>query len=316
MNYHRMTRPTAWLPGYQESRLLDLRYQCSLSAKKCYILGRLHEWLPAMITSSCCQLLALLDNYRSALLVWWTGLLSALPTASDGLIKDLQSFIRGKGGHRTTSLLSKASSMDQQSGNDLRQRDGLRPEREDAHLDPVLAILRDRCCLECCLPKAANRQSTRHHRPFRSTSDVLVCLFINSDMTVIEDPGYLAKCLVMPLITLFHNAKSSRSANFHDQSTIMTASRDGYTIATSKPSASETATSMPYTSSKFHLIERRNEVSKHPRYVSGAEINQRITRSRGRKLRDEDVAIPSPPARNLTIKMFRPQDEALQPLDK
>jgi hypothetical protein len=55
--------------------------------------------------------------------------------------------------------------MDQQSGNDLRQRDGLRPEREDAHLDPVLAILRDRCCLECCLPKAADRQSTRHHRP-------------------------------------------------------------------------------------------------------------------------------------------------------
>ncbi|THZ77473.1 hypothetical protein D6C84_08486 [Aureobasidium pullulans] len=39
------------------------------------------------------------------------------------------------------------------------------------------------------------------------------------DMTVIEDPGYLAKCLVMPLITLFHNAKSSRSANFHDQFT-------------------------------------------------------------------------------------------------
>ena len=116
---------------------------------------------------------------------------------------------------------------------------------------------------------------------FRSTSDVLVCLFINSDMTVIEDPGYLAKCLVMPLITLFHNAKSSRSANFHDQSTIMTAWRDGYTIATSKPSASETATSMPYTSSKFHLIERRNEVSKHPRYVSGAEINQRITRFEG-----------------------------------
>ena len=33
------------MPGYQESRLLDLRYQCSLSAKKCYILGRLHEWL-------------------------------------------------------------------------------------------------------------------------------------------------------------------------------------------------------------------------------------------------------------------------------
>ncbi|TIA30245.1 hypothetical protein D6C78_09720 [Aureobasidium pullulans] len=110
-----------------------------------------------MITSSCCQLLALLHNYRSALLVWWTGLLSALPTASDGLIEDLQSFIRGKGGHRTTSLLSKASSMDQQNR--------LRPEREDAHLDPVLAILRDRCCLECCLPKAANCQSTRHRRP-------------------------------------------------------------------------------------------------------------------------------------------------------
>ncbi|THW01892.1 hypothetical protein D6D02_04873 [Aureobasidium pullulans] len=229
-----------------------------------------------MITSSCCQLLALLHNYRSALLVWWTGLLSALTTASDGLIEDLQSFIRGKGGHRTTSLLSKASSMDQQSGNDLRQRDGLRPEREDAHLDPVLAILRDRCCLECCLPKAANRQSTRHHRPrirkkrlhdlrplltsrdpFSTTSEVLVCLLINSDLCIIEDPEYLPKCLVRPLINLFHKTKSSR-----------------FTI--------------------FHLIGRRKEVSKHPRYVSGAEINQRITRSRGRKLRDEDVAIPSP----------------------
>ncbi|KEQ85703.1 hypothetical protein M438DRAFT_353875 [Aureobasidium pullulans EXF-150] len=208
----------------------------------------------------------LLHNYRFALLVWWPGLLSAHLTAADGLIKNLQCFIRGEGGNRTTSLPSKASYMDQQSGNDLRQRDGLRPEREDAHLDPVLAILRDRCCLECCLPKAANRQSTRHHRPINQRC---------------SDPGYLAKCLVMPLITLFHNAKSSRSANFHDQSTVMTAWRDGYTIATSKPSASETATSMPYTSSKFHLIERRKEVSKHLRYGSSAQINQRITRFEG-----------------------------------
>ncbi|CAC9886930.1 unnamed protein product [Aureobasidium pullulans] len=54
----------------------------------------------------------------------------------------------------------------------------------------------------------------------------------------------------------------------------MTAWRDGYTIATSKPSASETATSMPYTSSKFHLIERRKEVSKHLRYGSSARITR------------------------------------------
>ncbi|THW24440.1 hypothetical protein D6D23_05245 [Aureobasidium pullulans] len=91
----------------------------------------------------------LLHNYRSALLVWWAGLLSARPTAPDGLIEDLQCFIRGEDGNRTTSLPSKASSMDQKSGNVVWQTDELRPERENlhldpVHLDPVLATLRDR----------------------------------------------------------------------------------------------------------------------------------------------------------------------------
>lgn len=45
LNYHHMTRPTPCLPSHQESRLLDLRYQCALSAKKCYVLRRLHEFL-------------------------------------------------------------------------------------------------------------------------------------------------------------------------------------------------------------------------------------------------------------------------------
>ncbi|TIA45371.1 hypothetical protein D6C79_05716 [Aureobasidium pullulans] len=98
----------------------------------------------------------LLHNYRSALLVWWAGLMSAHPTAPDGLIKDLQCFIRGEGGNRTTSLPSKASSMDQKSGNIVWQTDELRPERENLHLDPVhlgpvLTTLRDRGLGSLCM---------------------------------------------------------------------------------------------------------------------------------------------------------------------
>ncbi|THX99412.1 hypothetical protein D6D03_07206 [Aureobasidium pullulans] len=238
-----------------------------------------------MITSSCCQLLALLHNYRSALLVWWIGLLSALPTASDGLIEDLQwsrqlsrtpfyvrcshiyscgKIIGGKGD--TWFLFSQFSAI-------AAALNAVCPKLQIANPHGITGLR-----LHDLLPPDAARSGLMQ---FRSINDVLVCLFINSDMCIIEDPEYLPKCLVMPLITLFHNAKSSRSANFHDQSTIMTAWRDGYTIATSKPSASETATSMPYTSSKLHLIERRKEVSKHLRYGSSAQINQRITRFEG-----------------------------------
>lgn len=51
--------------------------------------------------------------------------------------------------------------------------------------------------------------------PYSTTSEVLVCLFINGDLCIIQDPEYLSKCLVMPLINLFHNTKSSRFAIFH-----------------------------------------------------------------------------------------------------
>ncbi|TIA61306.1 AIP3-domain-containing protein [Aureobasidium pullulans] len=47
-----------------------------------------------------------------------------------------------------------------------------------------------------------------------STSDVLVCLFINIDLSIIEDAEYLAKCLVMPLIKFFSRASSFRFAIF------------------------------------------------------------------------------------------------------
>ncbi|KAL2032136.1 hypothetical protein VTO58DRAFT_107487 [Aureobasidium pullulans] len=47
-----------------------------------------------------------------------------------------------------------------------------------------------------------------------STNDVLVCLFINIDLSIIEDAEYLAKCLVMPLIKFFSRASSFRFAIF------------------------------------------------------------------------------------------------------
>lgn len=43
--YHRLTRPEAWLPPYSASRILDAEYQCSLSGKKAYLIGRVMQWL-------------------------------------------------------------------------------------------------------------------------------------------------------------------------------------------------------------------------------------------------------------------------------
>lgn len=41
--YHRLTRPAAYLPRYEE-RIEDLAYQCCLSVKKSYMLGRIGKW--------------------------------------------------------------------------------------------------------------------------------------------------------------------------------------------------------------------------------------------------------------------------------